>query len=349
MSGQADISPLKKLLYVGQDFGFIAQLMEDFADIFEIKIIDEALNVYKESRRGYVPDMILADYDQTSKSTVTSIQLLKAAKADEILTNIPFVFLTDQLDNEKITEAQKYKAEDIFNKNYDVQTFRTRLKYLVNKKKVTSAEVKVIKPKATFTEIGITKAKRALDITSAIALLLITSPIVLLISFIIKLTSKGPIFTRSKFVGMGHSDFFLLKFRTAEIILSKTEFEDGTDEYGFYSTKHYKITKVNKPTKNRESILNASPQNIKFTPIGRFLHKSGLENIPQLINVLRGDMSLIGIQPVSENEVFKLSELEWAKRLLKPTGITLFNLKKAAKNETNNLKNQISVKSPQAT
>ncbi len=350
MNGSAVISPLKKLLYVGQDFGFNVQLMEDFADIFEIKIIDEALDVYKESRRGYIPDMILVDYDQTSNSNVTSIQLLKASKADEVLGAIPFVFLTNQLNNEKINEAKRYKAEDIFNKDYDVTVFRTRLKYLANRNRQTSNGIKKSKPKATFAEIGITKAKRALDLTSATFLIFILSPVVLLISLLIRFTSKGPIFTRSKFVGMGHSDFYLLKFRTAEIISSKTEFDETEEGFSFSSAKYNKTTKVNKPIKKRENILNSvSPQNIKFTSIGLFLHKTGMENIPQLINVFQGDMSLIGIQPVSENEVFKLSELEWAKRLLKPTGLTLFNLKKVAKAESGNLKSKMSVNTPQAT
>ncbi|MFW5800070.1 MAG: sugar transferase, partial [Spirochaetota bacterium] len=115
--------------------------------------------------------------------------------------------------------------------------------------------------------------KRIFDIVMSIILLTIASPLILVTSLIIKLNSHGPVFYYQKRVGRNKKRFTIIKFRTM----------------------------YNKAEKNSGMIL--SPQNDKrVTPIGKFLRLTRIDELPQLINVIKGDMSFVGPRP--ERAVF---------------------------------------------
>lgn len=325
----------KKLLFAGQNISLSAQLVNDLSDIFEIKLIDEVINVYKESRRGFVPDIILVDLEQSSKSGMSSLQLLKACKGDEILGQIPFIFLTSELTKNLITEVKALRADDLFTKSYPLENLRVRLKYLANKKKNISITEEAnqsaeLNQKTSFSKISINGIQRVIDILVTSVIILLLSPVLFIIGFFVKITSQGPVLTRSKFVGMDHSEFYLLRFRTAQIISDKT-IKHNEQKFG-YSKYHNHNIESKTLSEKEKSLMQSSPMKIKFTKLGLFLHKTGLENLPQLLNVVYGDLSLIGIKPVSETEISSLSELEWVKRIFKPVGFTLFNFRKISRN-----------------
>lgn len=127
------------------------------------------------------------------------------------------------------------------------------------------------------------------NIIAAVTGLFILSPLFLLISVLIKLTSKGPIFFKQKRVGLNGKEFILLKFRTMKAD------NDGP-----------KIT-----TKN----------DLRITPIGRILRKSKLDEFPQLINVLKGEMALVGPRP-EVKEYVELNPDLWKVILKVRPGIT---------------------------
>ena len=333
----------KKLLFAGQNENLSSQLVNDLSDIFEIKIIDEAINVYKESRKDFVPDIILVDLEQSSKSGMESLQLLKACKGDEILNKVPFIFLTSELNSDLIAEIRSLRADDIFSKEYSVDNLRVRLKYLANRKKTITATRETEKsetPKLTkrFPKISVTGIQRVIDVFVTSIIIIVLSPVIFIIGFLVKINSKGPVLTRSKFVGMDHSEFYLLRFRTAQIITDKAKPADVESKFDY---NKYHNTENKTLSEKEKSLLQSSPRKIKFTKLGLFLHKTGLENLPQLFNVIYGDLSLIGIKPVSENEISNLSELEWVKRIFKPVGFTLFNFRKISKNTKDHLRDGI--------
>ena len=109
--------------------------------------------------------------------------------------------------------------------------------------------------------------KRLLDFLSALIGLIVLSPLFLIISLIIKLTSPGPVFHCGKRVGLNGRLFNLYKFRT--MIANAQDIGPG-------------ITAQNDP---------------RITGIGKFLRKTKMDEFPQLINVLTGDMSLVGPRP----------------------------------------------------
>jgi len=157
--------------------------------------------------------------------------------------------------------------------------------------------------------------KRGFDILISSSLLIVLSPVMLLIALAIKLESKGPIFYIAKRAGRGYKIFNFYKFRTMVI---------GAD------------LKINEYSHLNQ--YNADTQGPKFykiendpriTRIGTILRKTSLDELPQLINVLLGDMSLVGNRPLPLYEAATLTTDEWAKRFLAPAGITgLWQIKK---------------------
>jgi lipopolysaccharide/colanic/teichoic acid biosynthesis glycosyltransferase len=136
--------------------------------------------------------------------------------------------------------------------------------------------------------------KRGLDITGSLSLLVICSPLLLLIAALVKMKSPGPVFFRQVRVGQMMKPFTLLKFRTMHVGATHTihhEFVSSFIKSGVQAqeagrTGLYKI--ANDP---------------RVTPIGRILRKTSLDELPQLWNVLCGEMSLVGPRPPLHYEV----------------------------------------------
>ncbi|HEX3539041.1 MAG TPA: exopolysaccharide biosynthesis polyprenyl glycosylphosphotransferase [Acidimicrobiales bacterium] len=121
-------------------------------------------------------------------------------------------------------------------------------------------------------------AKRALDIAVSLALLLLTLPLMLLIAAAIKIRDRNPVFFRQQRVGKHGEPFSLLKFRTMY---------GSPDEHG-EADAHWATSSL-----GAESV----PALDRQTPLGRLLRRWDLDELPQLVNVLRGDMSLVGPRP----------------------------------------------------
>jgi len=134
-------------------------------------------------------------------------------------------------------------------------------------------------------------AKRAIDIFVSSFAIILLSPVFLLISAAVKLTSKGPIFFKQKRVGQYGRRFTFLKFRSMKCGNDPLIHQDYVRRFisgdiGEAQGVTYKITK-----------------DPRLTPIGSFLRKCSLDELPQLINVLRGEMSLVGPRPAIPYEI----------------------------------------------
>ncbi|HHW68000.1 MAG: hypothetical protein PWP07_1727 [Epulopiscium sp.] len=140
--------------------------------------------------------------------------------------------------------------------------------------------------------------KHGLDKLIAFILLIAVSPVFLIIALGIKLTSKGPIFFIQDRVGKDGKDFKIYKFRT---MVQNAEHIGS----GIY-------TEENDP---------------RITKIGRFLRKTSLDELPQLINILKGDMSIIGPRPTLRYQVDKYNEYQMGRLKMRPgvTGLAQVN------------------------
>ena len=134
--------------------------------------------------------------------------------------------------------------------------------------------------------------KRMFDIVMSLTLLVLTSPLFLILAIAIKLDSKGSVLFKHKRIGKDGKTIYLYKFRSmvkdAQSLLNtftpeqKKEFEEN-----------YKLT--NDP---------------RITRVGKFIRKTSLDELPQLLNILSGDMSLIGPRPIVEKEIEKYGMLK---------------------------------------
>jgi lipopolysaccharide/colanic/teichoic acid biosynthesis glycosyltransferase len=132
--------------------------------------------------------------------------------------------------------------------------------------------------------------KRALDIVLSLCALLILLPILIIIAILIKIDSKGPIIYRHVRVGLNHKSFYIYKFRSM------------TTEYKNFQEFYQTLSKEQKEEWDNNFKLKNDP---RITKMGRILRKTSLDELPQLVNILKGDMSIVGPRPIIEEE------LEW--------------------------------------
>jgi lipopolysaccharide/colanic/teichoic acid biosynthesis glycosyltransferase len=151
--------------------------------------------------------------------------------------------------------------------------------------------------------------KRAMDVVGALAALVIFAPILAGAAVLIKLTSPGPVLFRQRRLGKDMREFTLLKFRTMLV---------DTDE-----GPHRAFIAASMDRKK-----SAEPQGIykldrgdRITRVGRWLRITSIDELPQLINVLRGEMSLVGPRPCLQYEVERF-EPHHFDRFLVPAGLT---------------------------
>jgi exopolysaccharide biosynthesis polyprenyl glycosylphosphotransferase len=124
--------------------------------------------------------------------------------------------------------------------------------------------------------------KRAFDITASVIALLLLSPTLLVIAALVKFTSDGPILYKAARVGRGGRHFMFLKFRSMYTAMDRSHVAHANEKHGH-------IFKIK--------------QDPRVTPIGRFIRRYSLDELPQLINVLRGEMSLVGPRPLPAGDL----------------------------------------------
>jgi len=145
--------------------------------------------------------------------------------------------------------------------------------------------------------------KRFFDVVGSLILLLLFSPLLLVVAFLIKLTSTGTVFFSHKRVGLNKRQFTMYKFRT--MVAAAESVQEELAHLNEMSGPVFKIK--NDP---------------RITPLGRILRKTSIDELPQLFNVLNGDMSLVGPRAMSVRDYQFFNE-DWQRRRFSvPPGIT---------------------------
>ncbi|MDH7639185.1 sugar transferase [Sphingomonas oryzagri] len=141
---------------------------------------------------------------------------------------------------------------------------------------------------------AVSPLKRGLDFAIALAALLVALPILAVAAILIRASSDGPILFRQTRTGLHGTPFQILKFRTMYVT------EDG------------------------DAIRHATRRDSRVTPVGAFLRATSIDELPQLINVLLGDMSLVGPRPhaVAHDRLYGTLLQDYARRFAVKPGIT---------------------------
>jgi exopolysaccharide biosynthesis polyprenyl glycosylphosphotransferase len=145
--------------------------------------------------------------------------------------------------------------------------------------------------------------KLVLDFVGAFVLLILSSPVFAVVALLIRFTSKGPVFFKQERSGLNGAPFTLYKFRT--MVTNAEQFKAELAAMNEMTGPVFKMT--NDP---------------RITPMGKFLRKYSLDELPQLWNVLRGEMSLVGPRPLPVDEVKRFNDLAHRRRLSVKPGLT---------------------------
>jgi exopolysaccharide production protein ExoY len=124
--------------------------------------------------------------------------------------------------------------------------------------------------------------KRVVDFVGAAVLLVVLAPVIILLAIAVKIESPGPVFFAHRRLGRGGTTFLCLKFRSMHVDAEDRLHRDETLRH-HYVSNHFKVPAALDP---------------RITRFGRFLRRSSLDELPQLWNVLRGEMSLVGPRPI---------------------------------------------------
>ncbi|MBY0425269.1 MAG: sugar transferase [Cytophagales bacterium] len=202
--------------------------------------------------------------------------------------------------------------------------------------------------------------KRTMDILVAGTALLLASPIFIIVAILLKLESRAPIFYKSQRVGMGYKIFGLLKFRSMvpgadkkiDSMASLNQYQKEKEAIDKIACKQCILTgkecKVARLyiggeevcenqywyEKRMKAIFQKFDNDPRVTNLGKFIRKTSIDELPQLINVLMGDMSIIGNRPLPLYEAEKLTTNTSAERFLAPAGISgLWQVTKRGKSD----------------
>ena len=137
--------------------------------------------------------------------------------------------------------------------------------------------------------------KRIIDIVASFTGLIVLSPLMLVVSILIKLESKGEVIFKQKRVGLNGKEFYMYKFRS--MVLKAEELTAELESQNEMSGPMFKMK-----------------DDPRITRIGKFIRKTSIDELPQFINVIKGDMSLVGPRPSLPKEVEKFEP--WMKERL---------------------------------
>lgn len=146
--------------------------------------------------------------------------------------------------------------------------------------------------------------KRFIDILLSLLGLIIVSPIMLIVAILIKLESAGPIIFSQKRVGLNGKEFNMLKFRS--MVQNAEELKEKLQKQNEMSGPMFKMK-----------------EDPRVTKVGRFIRKTSIDELPQLINILKGEMSLVGPRPSLPKEVAKFEPWMLERLKVKP-GLTCY-------------------------
>jgi lipopolysaccharide/colanic/teichoic acid biosynthesis glycosyltransferase len=294
-----------------------SMLANDFGDLqpdldLPVNSFDQALKIVNLSLSGLLPlpDAVLIDVPFHRAEFISFIVSLKAIKG---CAAIPVIYNAKHLSIELAQSlSQKEMIDDVMEMDENYELIASKVSFLkkvknhppiphLDKEQVVMEDFRQMYQSEYF--------KRALDILISSLLIAVSFPILIIIAIAIKLDSGGSVFYTSLRAGCRYKVFKLYKFRTmcmdADLLIDSLNHLNQYDASENSQAKFLKI--INDP---------------RITKVGKFLRKTSLDELPQLFNVLKGDMSLVGNRPLPLYEASSLTTNAFVPRFMAPAGIT---------------------------
>lgn len=334
---------LYRVAYLTKDFEQYLWFSANYGSYLQIEYFDRKEDLLNAVQDYFPADVIIAHVKSEGWA------LLDIVRGNTSMGNLPFIILVDKLSTALIRNAKDKKADDIFATDFTDGDLLTRLHYFTKRQwyAAQKASQKIQAENNTETPLW----KRAIDVISTGGAVILLSPVFLLVALAIRLDSKGPVFYKSKRVGSGYKIFDLYKFRTMrtdadQMIRKMAAFnmynnkpaennikpEDANlceecRSGGFCNRRLFLdgkeiCEKVFQNQKEQKAAFMKFQNDPRITRIGKFLRNSSLDELPQLINILKGDMSLVGNRPLPLYEAEKMTTDDKILRFAGPAGLT---------------------------
>nr|WP_299074150.1 sugar transferase [uncultured Allomuricauda sp.] len=333
------------LLYVGADQKVVDQFM-DCDEKVDFHIVKNSLVALKWLKEHKTADAILCEKEIPGQSGIEFHSVLKEKFSD--IHSIPFILIAKDKDKSDLSKAVKNGIDDFYVQPFSTKNILERIQFLKELKANLKKE-KIIPAKSKTGKYKIGFWKRSFDIAVASVALLFAAPFLLLFIIAIRLESKGKVYYISKRVGTGYKvfDFYKLRSMYPDADKRMKEFEhlnqyagNGKEEdleQESEGTQNVKsggtmligddntVDEQKHNTRRKESAKNAFMKfdnDPRITKVGKIIRKLSIDELPQLINVLKGDMSIVGNRPLPQYEAEVLTTDEWTDRFNGPAGIT---------------------------
>ena len=263
------------------------------------------------------------------------------------------VLVTEKLLPELRIQYQKVGIGNTIPPKADESNFAQVTNYINIRRKHQQQEAKLKAEKENLKTFHLPLWKRIFDIVFAGCALIILSPLLLLTALAIRIESKGAVIYKSKRVGSNYQVFDFLKFRSMYLNADKRLKElnalnqYNTDEEEIVSERDeitfdeltgsteeeecllisddfivYEDEFTQKKQKEKENAFVKLEHDPRITRVGRFIRKYSIDELPQLINVLKGDMSIVGNRPLPLYEAELLTNDAYIDRFMAPSGLT---------------------------
>ncbi len=328
-----------RIVYVGEikELNFKLKCLEGLDT--EVSYYENSIVAYQDLKNNKVKaDIVICDSNMIG---INAIELHQLTQKITHLNLLYIIVTKSELSQFYIERARHLKVDDIIEYPISLSQLAIKIKLVVSNKMEEQKTIVSKKVNANF-------FKRIFDITFSLLALLALSPILLIVALLIKIDSKGPVFFTSKRVGSGYQIFDFFKFRSmktgAEHLIDNmkgqnqykavsTSTEDSTcedcEKLGracssilFIDGKHVCENSYFNNKKNANSSFMKFKDDPRVTKLGAFLRKSSIDELPQLLNILKGDMSFVGNRPLPLYEAEQLTSDEWSERFNAPAGLT---------------------------
>ena len=312
---------VKESFYHVLTYAKATKIIDKIREKYDIIILFEQTDIQKDIldieylRKKYLGIYMVLVMDSLTKEE--SLQYLKAGINNTIPFEAPQEAIESLINFQKRRKQQKIK--DIQKKGENIQTFKLPV------------------------------WKRCFDIVSSGFALIILSPLLIITAIAIRMESKGAVIYKSKRVGSNYQIFDFLKFRSMytnadkhlkdynslnqyqtdsieeDIIWEETpDFEENENEIVLISDD-FVISEeayINKKTQEQKNAFVKLENDPRITRIGRIIRKYSIDELPQLINILKGDMSVVGNRSLPLYEAELLTSDEYIDRFMAPAGLT---------------------------
>lgn len=338
------------ILYIGGNKK-VTKEYQDLTLLFDVIETENGLEAINKLKSIDNLDAIISELHLPGMS---GIEVFRMLRNENLHTKTPFILITHEPDQKSYKLAIKERIDDFYIIPMDIDEIYTRIQFLKSFKSNYSKDKTSSK---NVHDYSIPLIKRLFDILVSGFALLFLSPLFILTAIAIRLESKGKVYYTSKRVGTGYKIFDFYKFRSMyhgadarlkdfdhlnQYAQNNSQESDGDD---FLRDQCPKCSKLKKgvycsPTlytggqkvcefwygelkKNADSSTFIKiKDDPRVSKVGKFIRNTSIDELPQLINVLKGDMSIVGNRPLPLYEAELLTSDDWSERFLGPAGIT---------------------------